>query len=133
MFSRFPRWPSRWPSWIAEQNDFSSSESLSLRCFPSNFGTIQLTVWEMSFEEFHGGRLGYRNGTILAILNLYVAPMPPIKFRLNPTYGFGGDVVKRLSRWPPWRPSWIPERNDFSNSESLCCSDASHRVLAQSD
>ena len=36
----------------------------------------------MSFEEFqdgcHGGHLGYRIGTILAILNLCVAPMPPI-------------------------------------------------------
>ena len=32
-------------------------------------------------------------GTILAILNLYNAPMPPIKFRLNLTYGLGGDVV----------------------------------------
>ena len=29
----------------------------------------------------------------LAILNLYVAPVPPIKFRLNLTYGLGGDVV----------------------------------------
>ena len=51
----------------------------------------------MPFEEFqdgrHGGQLGYRNGTILAILNFYVAPMPPIKFRLNLTYGLGGDVV----------------------------------------
>ena len=51
----------------------------------------------MSFEEFQDGRngshLGYRNGTILAILNLYVAPMPPIKFRLNLTYGFGEDIV----------------------------------------
>ena len=51
----------------------------------------------MSFEEFqdgrHGGHLGYRNKTILAILNLYVAPMPPIKFQLNMTYGFGGDDV----------------------------------------
>ena len=26
---------------------------------------------------------------ILAILNLYVGPMPPIKFQLNPTYSFG--------------------------------------------
>ena len=47
-------------------------------------------VWEMLFEEFqdgqHGGHLGYSNGTILEILNLYVAPMPPIKFRLNLTY-----------------------------------------------
>ena len=38
------------------------------------------------------GHLGYQNGTILAILNHYVAPMPPIKFLLNPTYGLG-DVV----------------------------------------
>ena len=55
-------------------------------------------VWEeMSFEEFqdvlHGGHLGYRNGTILVILNLNVTPMPPSKFWLNPSYGFGGDVV----------------------------------------
>ena len=91
----------------------------------------------MSFEEFQdghrGGHLGYWNRTILAILNLYVARMPPIKFRLNLTYGLGGDVVWRISRWPPWWPSWISEWNDFSNSESLCHCDASHQVLAQSD
>ena len=43
----------------------------------------------MSFEEFQddrpGGHLGYRNETILAILNLYVTVMPPIKFQLNRT------------------------------------------------
>ena len=51
----------------------------------------------MSFEEFqdghHGGHLGYRNGTILAILNLCVTVMLPIMFWLNPTFGLGGDVV----------------------------------------
>ena len=51
----------------------------------------------MPFEEFqydrHGGHLGYRNGIILAILNLCVTVMPPIKFWLNQTYGLGGDVV----------------------------------------
>ena len=62
----------------------------------------------------------------LSILNLYVAPMLPIKFRLNPTYCLGKDVVWRISRW-------TSERNNFSNSESLCRSDASHQVLAQSD
>ena len=50
----------------------------------------------MLFEEFQDGRhvshLGYRNRTILAILNLNVATMPPTKFQLNPTYGSGGDV-----------------------------------------
>ena len=55
--------------------------------------------------------------------------MSPIKFWLNPTYGLGGDVVLRISCWPPWRPSWILERNDFSNSESLSHWDASHQVL----
>ena len=44
-----------------------------------------------------------------------------------------GDVVWRISRWPPWRPSWISEQNEFSNSESLCCSDASHQVSAPFD
>ena len=47
----------------------------------------------MSFEKFqygcHGGHLGYQNETILAILNLCVAPMPPIKFWLNRTYRGG--------------------------------------------
>ena len=50
----------------------------------------------MSFKEFqndhHGGHLGYRNGTIFAILYLHVATMPPTKFQLNPTSGSGGDV-----------------------------------------
>ena len=50
----------------------------------------------MSFEEFQdgrlGGHLGYRNGKILAILNLHVATMSPTKFQLNPTYGSGEDV-----------------------------------------
>ena len=71
---------------------------MSLRCLPLSFGSIQPTIWEeMSFEEFKNGRYGdhlggYLNRTILAILNLYKAPMPPIKFRLNLTYGLG-DVV----------------------------------------
>ena len=33
-----------------------------------------------------GSHLGYWNETILAILNLYVATMPPTKFQLNPTW-----------------------------------------------
>ena len=77
--------------------------------------------------------LGYWNGTILAILNLHVTQMPPTKFGLNLTYCSGADVVGRFSRWPPLQPSWILEWKDFSNSESLCCSNASHQVSAQSD
>ena len=63
----------------------------------------------MSFEEFHGGHLGYWNGTtieifqdgrheyrnrtILAILNLYNSSKPLINFQLNLTYCLGLDVV----------------------------------------
>ena len=47
----------------------------------------------MWFEEFqdgcHSDHLGYRNRTILGILNLHVAPMPPIKFGLNSDLAFG--------------------------------------------
>ena len=52
---------------------------------------------EISFEEFqdshHEGHIGYQNETILAILNLCVTVMLPIKFWLNPTYCLGGDLV----------------------------------------
>ena len=51
----------------------------------------------MSFEEFQdghpGSQLGHQNGTILAILNICVTVMPPIKFQLNRMWGMGGGVV----------------------------------------
>ena len=51
----------------------------------------------MLFEEFqdgcHGGHLGYWNRMILAILNLCVTVMHPIKVWLNKTYRLGGDVI----------------------------------------
>ena len=58
---------------------------------PFHSGSIRLTVGEeIWFDEFqdgrHGGHLGNLNGTILAILNLFVAPMPSTKFQLCPTY-----------------------------------------------
>ena len=87
---RISRWRLWRPSWILEWNNFSNSESLSLWCLPSSFSSIGLRVWEeMSFEEFqdghHGGHLEYGNVMILAILNLCVTVMPPIKFQLNQT------------------------------------------------
>ena len=54
-----------------------------LQCLPSSLGSIQLTVRKMSIEDGrHGRHLEYRNGMILVMLNLHVAPMPSIKFRL---------------------------------------------------
>ena len=61
---------------------------MSLRCLASSLGSLLLTFWEeMSYED--GGNLGYQNGTILANPNLYVAPMPPMKFQFSLTYGLG--------------------------------------------
>ena len=85
---------------------------LNFQCLPSSLSSIRLTVLEqMWFDVFqdgcYGGHLGYQNGTILAILNLHTAPMPSIKFPLYPTYGSGADNNWRLSRWLPWRQSWI--------------------------
>ena len=57
-------------------------------------------MWCQDFQDGGpGGYLWQPNGTILAILNLYVTPMLPIKFRLNPTYGLGRDVVWRIPRY----------------------------------
>ena len=89
-----------------------------------------------SFEEFqdgrHGGHLGDRNGTILAILNLCNSPMPPIKFLHNLTW-FGRRCRLKNLKMAPRRLSWLSERNDFSNPESLCHCEASHQVMAQSN
>ena len=84
----------------------------------------------MLFEEFQdGGHLGYWKRRIWASLNFHNTPMPPIMFKLNQTYRSVADVIWRFSRWLPWWPSWISERNHFSNSKSLCCPDAFHLLL----
>ena len=55
-------------------------------------------------------RLGFLNGTILAIFDLQVTPMLPSKFGVNWPFG-SGEAKNRFSRW--W-PSWISDRHDFS-------------------
>ena len=113
--------------------------SMLRRCFPSSFSSIWPTVWEeMSFEEYQDGRrgsyLGYWSRTILAILNLCVTVMPPIKFWLNPTWFVRRCHLKNfkmatMAAILDIRMEW----NNFSSSESLCHCDASHQVLARSN
>ena len=88
-----------------------------------------MVLEEISSEEFQdghrgGGYLGYRNGTILAILNLCVTVMLPISFgrrcRLKNFKMVAMDIGTEQFR------------NNPSNSESLCRSDASNKVSAQS-
>ena len=41
-------------------------------------------------------------------------------------------MKNRFSRWPPWRrPSWISNRNDFSQFQSISHPDASYQVSSQ--
>ena len=109
---------------------------MSPRCLLSSFSSIRHSVpEEMSFEEFqdgcHGDHLGYWNRTILAILNLHVTPMPPIKFQLIRTFRGGGDVVQRISTAA--MAAFLDIGTEvFSNSESPCHPDDSHQVSAQS-
>ena len=70
---------------ISEQNNFSNSESL-YHSDPIKF---------LLNPTYGLGHLGYRNGTILAILNLYNAPKLHIKFRLNLTW-FGRRCRKKI-------------------------------------
>ena len=62
----------------------------------------------------HGGYLGFPIGTILAIFDLQVTLILPTKFGVNWPFGSGEEAKNRFSRWRPWRPTWIFDRNDFS-------------------
>ena len=51
----------------------------------------------MQFKDFqagcHGGHLGYQDGTILAIINLHVSPMPSTKFGFNPIFSLWEQIT----------------------------------------
>ena len=62
----------------------------------------------------HGGHLGFPTGMILAIFDLQVTLMVPSQLGVNWPFGSGEEAKNRFSRWRPWRPSWISDRNNFS-------------------
>ena len=123
-------------SWLSERNNFRNSESVLLKCLPSSFSSVQLTqFWRRCclkiFKMAALASLGYWNGMILAILNLHVAPMPT-----PPSLGsIRLRVLEQMwfNDFQDGHPDGIAKRNDLSNSESLCCSDASRQVSAQSN
>ena len=79
-----------WPSWLSDQIAFSNSESDVV------WRVSKLPPWPPFWL------LDLNN---LAMLDLHVTLMPPIKFWFNLTYRLGEDVVWRISRWLSW-PSW---------------------------
>ena len=82
---------------MSERNDFSNSESLrrsdaSLQVSAQSNLRFGRRCHLKNFKMAALAAILYIGTESLAILNLYVALMPLIKFRLNLTYGLG-DVV----------------------------------------
>ena len=100
--------------------------------FRVNWPSVQEKKRKIDFQDGGlGGHLGFPIGTILAIFDLQVTPMLPTKFKVNKPFDPGEEAKNRFSRWPPWRPSWISDRNDFSYFWSLSLPDASYQVSSQ--
>ena len=110
------------PSWISELMNYAV---LNRHVFPLPPTNFQLNL------PFVGVHFGYWNRINSAVLNLHVTPTPPTQVWAQSYLPFWSRL-RRFSRCPQWRPSWIPEQNNLSNSECLCYSDASHQVSAQS-
>ena len=84
-----------------------------------------------SFEQTLNGRqLGFTIGTILAIFDLRVTPMLPIKFQVNWPFG-SGEEANNFSRRLPWWPSWISDWHDFSYFWSTSHPNVSYQVWSQ--
>ena len=105
-------------------------------CFLASLESTGLSVQEkkrkIDFQDGgHGGHLGFPIGKILAIFDLQVTLMVPSKFGVNWPFGSGEEAKNIFSRWRPWRPSWISDRNDFSYFWSTSHPDASYQVSNQ--
>ena len=115
--NRFSRWP---PSWISDWNNFSyfyiyKSSRCFLPIFKSTGPLVQENKQKKEFQDgHHGGHLGLPISRILAIFDLQVTQILPTKFGVNWPFGSGNEVKNRFSRWRPWQPSWISDRNNFS-------------------
>ena len=96
--------------------------------FLASLESIGLSVCE---QTLNGSQLGFTIGRILAIFDLRVTPMLPTKFLVNLPFSSGEEAKNRFSRWPPWRPSWISDRHDFSYFWSISHPNASYQVWSQ--
>ena len=105
----------RWlPFWISDWKDFAifALQVIPMLLLPS-FEPTDLLGQEKK-RNIDGSHLGFPIRMILAIFDLQVTQMLPTKFRVNWLFGSGEEVKNRVTRWPPWWPSWISNRSDFS-------------------
>ena len=106
-------------------------------CFLPSFESIGLSVqekkWKIDFQDSrHGGHLGFPIRTILALFDLQVTLMPPIKFWANWPFG-SEDVKNRFSRCPHGSLLGFLIGNDFSSFWSTSHPDDSCQVSNQLD
>ena len=112
-------------SWTSEHKDFSNSESLCCTN-ASHQVSAQSNLWfwrRCGLKNFNMAAVVAILDIRTAILNFYVTVITPSKFPLNRTWSGRRCHMKNFKM-----PSWISEQNGFSNSESLCCFDASRQV-----
>ena len=94
--NRFSRWLPWRPSWISDRHDVSYFFIYkSPRCFLASLASIGLSVQEKKQKKYFqdgglGGHLGFPIGTIVAIFDLQVTPVLPIKYQVNWPRGVGG-------------------------------------------
>ena len=68
----------------------------------------------MDFEDGNcGSHPAFLIGLISAIFDLQVTSMFLIKFQVNWPFSSEEEAKNRFSRWPPWWPSWISDRNNI--------------------
>ena len=57
-------------------------------------------------------KVAARQSSLIRIFYLQVVQILATKFQVN--LPFGSEVQDKFSRWQPWQPSGISDRNDFS-------------------
>ena len=98
------------PSWVSNWEDFSyflstSHPDASYKspwCFLPSFNWPFSSGEEakVDFQEgHHSGRFWFLIGTILAIFDLQITLMLPIKFQVNWLFGSGEEAKNRFSSW----------------------------------
>ena len=136
--SIFSSWPPYRPSWTSERNNLSYSESLCCSDASHQVSTQ---------SDFRFGRRcrlkSFKMADVAASLDIRMNDLTSSNSPCGSNVshliwgqsdlGFGSRCGSRYLRWPPPPPppqprwqSWIADWNTFSNSESLCHSNASH-------